>query len=246
LAFQLDDLSHSVSIFRQILSLRPEEPQSYRDLALSLISFGNSEMKNLPHTSKNFFNPKFIRIAETFSEALDLLLKVVQNEKKWDVRFSQIEITALTDIMRLLKHAERNDFLKLKDKVDWRLVSDMDVDLRVTIQWDTDMTDVELLVIEPNGEHCDSFNNKTSNNSMLSRNFTNGYGPQEYLVRNALLGEYVVKVRLFASPENSFGTTVCVKIWTDFARLDMETESTCFVRLEKAKQVETVATIIMY
>jgi len=243
LAFQLDDPSLSVSIFRQILSLRPEEPQSYRDLALSLIKFGNSEINKLIQGSRNFFNPKFLAISEIFSESLELLTKIVQNEKKWDVRFSQIEITALTDVMRLLKHGENNDFVKLKDHVDKRLVCDMDVDLRVTIQWDTDMTDVELLVIEPNGECCYSFNNKTSNKGMVSRNFTNGYGPQEYLVRHAVTGVYIVKVKLFASPETAYGTTVLVNIWTDFGRPVKEKESTCFVRLEKAKQVETVARI---
>lgn len=37
------------------------------------------------------------------------------------------------------------------------------VDLRVVLTWDLDMTDVELHVIEPDGEHCHSFYNHTRN-----------------------------------------------------------------------------------
>jgi len=243
LAFLLDDPALVISIFKQVLSIRPEEPQSYRDLALSLINYGNSQMKSLADTS--FLDPTFQKISEVYMEAISLLNKVINNEKGWDVRFAQIEVIALTDLMRVFQQCDNHNFVFLKDQVDKRFAIDMDVDLRIVIQWDTDMTDVELLVMEPNGELCYSFNNKTSNQGIMSRNYTNGYGPQEYLVRQALPGEYKVAVRLFASPER-FGTTVCVKIWTNFGRPLKEREATCFVRLTTPKQFETVAKIFFY
>ena len=43
----------------------------------------------------------------------------------------------------------------------------MKIDLRVVLVWDTDMTDVELHVTEPNGEICNVFNNLTTNGSFI-------------------------------------------------------------------------------
>ena len=59
----------------------------------------------------------------------------------------------------------------------------VDVDLRVVMGWDRDLTDVDLIIVEPSGEECYSYNNHTAIGGMLSRDFTHGYGPEEYLVR---------------------------------------------------------------
>src|SRR4051812_38355824 len=55
-------------------------------------------------------------------------------------------------------------------------------DIRVTISWCNSEADVELHVYEPNGEHCYSFNNCTSNDGRLSLD-CNGYGPEEYFLK---------------------------------------------------------------
>jgi len=103
---------------------------------------------------------------------------------------------------------------KLLSFCDRRLFSPIQVDLRVCIFWDTDMTDVELEIIEPNGEKCYSFHNKTKSGGMLSRNFTHGYGPQEYLIRSAEPGQYLIGVRLFSSMSKYSGTTILLWITT--------------------------------
>jgi len=64
----------------------------------------------------------------------------------------------------------------LSSEVDHRFLANMTVDLRVCIFWDTDLTDVELHVIEPSGEEAYSFNNKTASGGFLSRDMTSGFG----------------------------------------------------------------------
>lgn len=51
----------------------------------------------------------------------------------------------------------------------------------------------------------------------MSRNFTHGYGPVEYLLRTAASGEYEILVELYSSMKKVTGTTAVVKIWTHFA-----------------------------
>ena len=41
--------------------------------------------------------------------------------------------------------------------------SPIDMDIRIVLTWDTDMTDLELQVTEPSGEKCYSFHNHTKN-----------------------------------------------------------------------------------
>jgi uncharacterized protein YfaP (DUF2135 family) len=58
----------------------------------------------------------------------------------------------------------------------------MQVDLRIILNWNIDMTDLELHVYEPGDEHCHSFHNHTRNGGLLSSDMVRGYGPEEYLV----------------------------------------------------------------
>ncbi len=66
--------------------------------------------------------------------------------------------------------------------MDKRLESEMEIDIRVTLAWDADMTNIELVVVEPNGDICNPFQNQTKCGGLLSKEFTRGYGPVEYLV----------------------------------------------------------------
>jgi ATP-dependent RNA helicase DHX57 len=53
---------------------------------------------------------------------------------------------------------------------------------------------------EPTGETCYSFHNKTSSGGMLSKDFTGGYGPEEYSIRYAPKGTSLLPPLLPPSP----------------------------------------------
>jgi len=127
---------------------------------------------------------------------------------------------------------------------DTRLVAPVALDLRVNIMWDSDMTDVELEVTEPSGEKCTSFNNKTANHGMMSRNFSHGYGPVEYLMRYAQAGIYHVSVKLFSSMQKYTGTTIFVQIWAFYGNPTKEQLQCYTVRLEKDRESHHVASIL--
>ena len=77
----LGEFAAAEHIFRKVIGLAPEEPQSYRDLALVLDD------------------------QERFQEAVDMLLTVVNN--KFDSRFPEIEVIAMTEINRVIARAKR-------------------------------------------------------------------------------------------------------------------------------------------
>jgi len=272
---QVGDHQRIIEIYRRVLKLRPEEPQSLWDLIVALTNhaiahYGHlkerlmKQHQNAMEQIQQFSQTTPLQetkdeeepkdevdaeeadrwLLERYQEIINLLSKLILG--KWHSRFDQIEITALMDLNRLVNYIRANsniDFHQtLLPQIDGRLVSPLDVDLRVCIQWDTDNSDVELHVIEPSGEKCYSMHNKTKS-GFLSRNFTSGYGPEEYLVRTALKGTYKIFVKLFHSQVYASGTTVCVRIFTNFGRPGREQYKVFNVRLEKVKQEIHVANV---
>jgi Ca-activated chloride channel homolog len=55
---------------------------------------------------------------------------------------------------------------------------------------------------------------------MISKDFTTGYGPEEYLVRRALAGDYRIKANFYGSnaPTLTGPTTVQATVITHFGR----------------------------
>jgi len=126
---------------------------------------------------------------------------------------------------------------------DTRLFCPMKLDLRVVIIWDTDMTDVGIEVMEPSGDKCYAFNNKTSD-GMLSRDFTHGYGPQEYLLKTARPGTYKIFVNLNSSMQKYTGTTIFVQITTHFGSVEKERKYCTSIQLHNDNQKHLVAKVV--
>eukprot|EP00812_Abedinium_dasypus_P010891 NODE_4484_length_670_cov_218.130081.p4 GENE.NODE_4484_length_670_cov_218.130081~~NODE_4484_length_670_cov_218.130081.p4 ORF type:complete len:133 (+),score=40.19 NODE_4484_length_670_cov_218.130081:3-401(+) len=117
----------------------------------------------------------------------------------------------------------------------------------VWIAWDTDQTDVDLHVVEPNGNEVYYSNNRSGLGGLLSRDFTRGYGPEVYTLPQPPAGEYRVRAKFFASHQASAATgATSVVVWS-FANLGglPGTEQADFrtVRLATDKEMHDVLTI---
>jgi len=105
-----------------------------------------------------------------------------------------------------------------------------------------DRSDVELFILEPNGEKCYSFHNITSHGGLISVDCP-VFGPEEYVIRNAVPGEYQVWVRLFHTIYNNpTGSIITVSIFLNYGE-DNEKSVITNVRLQRNKQIYHVATI---
>ncbi len=206
---QQGELAYAKAIFEEVLRLRPEEPQSYRDLALVLDRM------------------------EDYARAMELLYHVVIT--RWD-RFEGIEIVALMELNRIIARAGRAGVKN--EIVDERFVTLLDTDVRIILTWDTDMTDMDLWVTEPSGEKADYSHNRTTIGGLVSRDFTDGYGPEEYMLKKRLAGTYKIEVNFYGSsaPELTGPTTLQVEVFTNYGRPD-EARKAITLRLDKAKDV---------
>ena len=117
-------------------------------------------------------------------------------------------------------------------------------DLRVTISWNSDATDVDLWVIEPGGEKCFYGNRRTRSGGELTEDMTQGYGPERYQAKRARPGEYRVVVHYFRANPNLLGGETHVQVViTRFAGTPQETTERRTVILKKEKEHKEVCRV---
>jgi len=230
---QLGELDLAVELFENVLRLRPEEPQSLRDLAQALSARGDAGRAG--KRAAELVSSDYVR-------ALGLLEDLILGD--WDSRFPEIEVVALMDANRLLAIMQRERLPGIERvTLDPRLRKLLDLDLRITLTWDTDQTDMDLWLTEPTGEKCDYSHNRTAIGGLISPDFTRGYGPEEYLVRRAVPGNYLIQANFYGSSSQSLlgPTTAQATVFTNFGRVD-EAQKTLTLRLDKEEDVVEIGT----
>lgn len=227
---QIKEYDLAIDLFEQVLKLRPEEPQSPRDLALAL-------------EARALADPASPMAQADLRRAAKLLQDVVMGS--WDGRFPQIEVIALEELNELLAKARSIPSDKpISADLDPRLLRLLDMDVRIVLTWDADLTDIDLWVTEPSGEKCMYNHNRTTIGGLISNDFTQGYGPEEYCLRKAMKGEYKIQCNFYGSRQQSLTgpTTIQATVITNFGRPD-EKRKSLTVRLAKQKDVVDLGAI---
>jgi Ca-activated chloride channel family protein len=215
----------AIEVFRQVLEMNPEEPQPYRDLALAL-----SERAQQLSTK-----PGSTVAAGDYEEAIGLLYKVVTGS--WDDRFEDIELIVLMEMNRIIAKSKYTGLKKLG--IDPRLTGLLDVDIRIVVGWHADDTDMDLWVIQPDGEKADYSNQETAIGGHVSNDMTQGFGPEEYMLRKALKGKYKISVHYYGSDSLIPTGTVKVRadVFLNYGRAN-EQHKVLTVELEKNPEEE--------
>jgi Flp pilus assembly protein TadD len=199
----------ALPVFRKVLALAPEEPQSYRDLGLAYAAAGQRQA------------------------AVDTLLEVV--DRAWDSRFPEIELVALAELNAIVATSPTP---LDTSRIDPRLLRNLPLALRVVMTWDADNTDMDLWVTDPNGERAFYGNRLTYQGARMSPDFTSGYGPEEFSLRQAKPGKYKVEANYYGNRQQVIAgaTTLQLKLQTGFGT-SKQKEQTVTLRLEDRQEV---------
>ncbi len=161
-------------------------------------------------------------------------------------RFEEVEVVVLMELNRLLARLERLDpaVASKVDFVDSRLRKLLDVDVRIVMSWDADNTDIDLHVIEPSGEEAFYGHNLTTIGGHVSRDFTQGYGPEEYVLRRAMPGVYKIRCKYYGSSQQTLvgPATVAAVVITNYGRPN-ERRQTLTLRLDKVKEMVDIGEV---
>ena len=206
---QAKQYRQAIMLFERVLALAPNEPQSWRDLGLAYAANGQHQ------------------------QAVDALWNTAS--RKWDSRFADIGLIALGELNAIAANTTGLDL----SRVDPRLVRNLPVDLRVVMGWDADNTDIDLWVKDPNGEDAYYGRQHTYQGGRMSRDFTGGYGPEEYMVKVAKPGRYEVRAKYFGSRQQRLVpyTTVMLRFVTGFGNAEQKEQSVIMRLPEKGSEV---------
>ena len=198
----------AVSISRKVVAIREEEPQSYRDLGLALAQAGE------------------------YQQAIETLYKVV--ERPWDQRFRDVQLIAMNEINNIINTQKR-----LRTSfIDKRLLKKEPVDIRVVLTWDTDNSDMDLWVTDPEEERCYFENRQTYLGSVISPDITQGYGPEEFMLKKAPKGNYKIEVNYYGnrSQKQLLPVSLRITFFTHYGTPQEKKQETT-VRLSNQREV---------
>jgi len=198
----------AVSISRKVVAIREEEPQSYRDLGLALAQ------------------------AEEYQQAIETLYKVV--ERPWDQRFREVQLIAMNEINNIVNTQKglRTSF------IDKRLLKKEPVDIRVVLTWDTDNSDMDLWVTDPEEERCYYGHRQTYLGGIISQDVTGGYGPEEFMLKKAPKGNYKIEVNYYGnrSQKQLLPVSLRITFFTHYGTSQEKKQETT-VRLSNQREV---------
>lgn len=191
---QAGQYQEALFVTQKVLQWRPMDAQSYRDYALALADVGQYQL------------------------ALNNLYKVLTQtyNTQTAARDKGIEEVVIPEINNLISlHRKR----LIIDSIDQKLITALPVDIRVVLSWNKNDTDIDLWLTDPNGEKCFYSHNKTGIGGRMSKDFTAGYGPEQFMLKKAIAGKYKIEVNYYGDRQLTVSgpTTVTAEIYTRYA-----------------------------
>ena len=205
----------ALPLLARVRHLAPDEPQSWRDLGLALAGNGQHQA------------------------AVDALWHVVS--QPWHGRFPGIELIALTELNAVAAHAQGSGVALDTGAIPPALLRNLPVALRVVLTWDADNTDIDLWVTDPDGQRAYYGHRLTYQGGAMSRDFTGGYGPEEFSLRRPKPGKYKVQAQFYGHRQQIVApaTTLMLQFITDFGT-PQERNQRVVLRLSGAGQLVDV------
>lgn len=203
-----------------VAQLLPYELTSYRDLA-------------------NAWQLKAIAThePEAFKQAVNYYTEALNAYTQSDI--SQA-LMILHELNRLIYVAKNNLEVSTIDLPKALLVN-LPLDLFISMQWNKDATDVDLWVTEPTGQTINYSKKEGISGSYLPFDDTTGYGPEIYMNRLSLPGEYKIQAKLYNDRSTKLlgPNTLSLSIYSHYGT-DKETVKHTTLRLKDKKEVVDV------
>jgi hypothetical protein len=178
--------------FGKVLDWRPFEPQSFRDYALALEDAGHYQRA---------LDTLYLALTTNYSTTTDAL-------------YPGFEETILPELNEMVARHPGLDISRIPRK----LLTNLPVDMRVVLNWNQGNIDIDLWVTDPNNERCFYGHRFTAMGGRISHDFTNGLGPEQFLLKKAVKGRYKVQVNYYGDRQVKLAgeTTLMVEVYTNY------------------------------
>ncbi len=217
---------HAYPLLRRVASMRPYQPQVYQAIAQCLASSDRAD--------------------------LAIVYYEIAMAGQWHDRYRDFHRIAGTEYLHLLNRIGRGElkcsvpqFVSARRDSLYEQVGMRKADLVITMMWNTDRTDVDLHVLEPSGEECYYKNRNTQAGGKVTRDVTEGFGPEMYWIQKARHGDYKVMANYYGTDTNrtSVRSKVHVTVYENYGDKKHEKVSRHTVLLSDNKEKRDVATV---
>jgi len=190
---QLGDYEDEVFVCKKITELRPLDPQSYGDYGLALEDAGEHQ------------------------KALDVLYKAMTKSYTDDAEhlYFGIQEIFLPEINRIIAmNKGKLDLSGISKKV----IEPFPADVRIVLNWNMNNTDIDLWVTDPNNEKCYYSHNRTAIGGRISHDMTQGFGPEQFLLKKAIKGTYKIEINYYGDRQVTIAgpTTIMAELYTHY------------------------------
>ncbi|MFL5352852.1 DUF2135 domain-containing protein [Archangium sp.] len=221
------------------VELRPKDPEALRMVGYGLLALGQytaaTELFEHVRLNRPFEPQAFLEEAL----ALDAAGRPAEAARDWEIvlargwaRHEEETRTVAAYhygrmLMALAKRSRLSgaevEALEARRRELAKLVEMGPIDYQLTMHWNSDSTDIDLWVVEPNGERCSYQRMRTKLGGQLHWDTTNGLGPELYHARKAARGTYQVAVHYFGNNSARYVVPTALLLVTDkgvFSRED--------------------------
>jgi tetratricopeptide (TPR) repeat protein len=189
----------AITILQKALAHYIDQPISYRELGMAYAAAGR------------------------YQDAVNALYEVAQHP--WPEKYGDnIQAVVLTDMNAIIAKARREK-VKLKlGNIDKRLVSPMPSDIRLVLGWCADNTNMGMRIRDAAGH--DSYRGYHALAGGIRDDWSQAYGPVDFMVRNATDGDYRIEAYYNNSvPHQSEKVLVAwLEIYSGFGTADEQKE----------------------
>jgi TonB-dependent SusC/RagA subfamily outer membrane receptor len=205
------DYEGELSAFKKVMELRPADPQSYRDCALAYADQGNYQLA---------LDLLYAGMTKSYSDEMDEMYEGIE----------EIFLTEINHIITLHKSK-----LNIKN-IDKRIITPLQTDIRIVMNWNMNNTDIDLWVTDPNGEKCFFSKPETSIGGRLSEDFTEGFGPEQFIIKKGIKGKYKVEIDYYGDTQITLAgaTTIMAEIYLHYGT-DKEEKRIITLQMKKEK-----------
>lgn len=232
----------ALKLMSSVIERNPGDFIALRDIAIKAIEWGLGDqayymMKRII-ANRQYEAIAYLTAAEALAKSdhteMALIYYYICHNSDWDSDYGSFQEIAALQCLRLLTDIE-NEHSKNKTAFSaptmnfvshfkteiTSFLEDEDLlikeaDIVIIINWNTNNTDVDLHVLEPTGEVCYYGNRSTEIDGQLTIDVMDGYGPEMYVLKEAVNGEYIVSLEYYAVDEAK--TSSKSKVYVDFYR----------------------------
>lgn len=211
---QEGETAYAILLYQEVKKLRPEEPQSFRDLAVAF------------------------EVSGQYQKALDTYTSIMG--KTWG-RFDPIKEVILNELNALISLHRKNLDLSA---VEPSYIMPMPEDVRIVMDWSSNDSDIDLWVDDPAKERCMYSHKRTEAGGKISTDFTQGYGPEEFTIKHAPAGEYKVYTNYYGDGRQTLTgpVTIYLTLYTNYGT-SKQVKKSIALQLKDHKQSASIGSI---